>query len=346
MSQIDLSPAPTDLKFGVKEVPQIRQAGELRVWHDDSGHILQLLTVPDLNGRLVCLPQYRSNLAIGGEVPEDLKKRGVDNFCEAVVDDKTSAYFQKALTRLPVILAVQATFNMDVRPNLDEFPEAFPTPVIGIEGPPWSGKTFFLLTEALLNDDQLFGIRDFDPFGIESLSNCLADVQAIGRDNPDYFKKSMHRTVEAIQGVYTQKRKNGQILDTSQVTLAAKLNALLDEYRGGNHRYHYLLDLPGVGSKSAPPHIFQLLKFSLPTIDITEALKDDTDLAETIKPDVKIPLEKKFSHSVASAVAYFIHLRRKILNPNDQVEGYSLLNQALTKNYFRHATALKLTKRG
>jgi hypothetical protein len=346
MSQVDLSPASTDLKFVVKEVPQIRQTGELRVWRDECGHTLQLLTVPDLDGRLMCLPQYRSDLVVGGEVPQDLKKRGVDSFHEATINAETNAYFQKALTRLPVLLAVHATFNMDIRPDLDQFPNTFPTPIIGVEGPPWSGKTFFLLTEALLNDDQFFGVRDFDPFGIESLSNCLADVRVIGHNDPNYFKESMHRTVEAVQRVYTQKRKRGQIPDTSQVTLAGKLNTLLDEYRGGNRRYHYLLDLPGVGSHSAPPHIFQLLRFSLPTINLVEALKNDPDLAGTVLPGVKVPLEKKYPYvdPMVSPVAYFIHLRRQLINPMNQVSGDSLLNRALTENYLRHTAAIKLTE--
>jgi|GEM_PF-3851656 len=329
-------------KADVRETWRPHVAGEVRTIVGADGEQKQYLSLPDLDGQIIILPQYRSDIIVGGPVPQDLQDRGVSQFVAVEIDRKSKEYLLDALTRLPEVLATHATFNYDVRPNLAEFPVCFPSPILGIKGFPWGGKTLFLLASALIEDDSKNSFRDFDKFGIESFANCLPDLQKLSHKDPDYFNGSMHRTVTEILKVYEHKRANHKMLDTSGITLFFELSHLLDEYRGGNPRKQYILDLPGIDSQSAPPHIFQLLRFAIPTIDLLDAIKNDRSLVENLQPKARISIDKKYPYDkVESATAYFVLLRRKIFNPTNQ-DGDSLLNRALTLNYLRQTSAIRL----
>jgi hypothetical protein len=324
-----------------------RVAGEVHTWHGENGETFKVLSVPDLDGSIMCLPQHRDDIIVGQGVPRDLQDRGVESFSEVSLDEETSLYFRQALTKLSVPLAVHATFNMETRPNLDDFPDnRYPIPILGIEGSPWSGKTAALLSVALSNDDSIIGVRDFDMFGIESINNCYSELKLIIDQDPSYLKSPL-KIIKAIFDVYRRKRAAHEVPDTSGITLRQELSNLVEECRQPDnlHRY-YILDLPGVGSRSAPPHIFQLLRFALPTINLTQTLTSDPSLNPRIAAGEKVRYQHKFSDDRSEddvTAGYLLYLRGKIFNPGRKYDPSSLLNQALSEQYSRQLSTLRLT---
>lgn len=256
-------------------------------------------------------PKKRIILPImANEAGERLGKLGYKNRVVVEADMETQAYLTSALIRMPYLLAVQATFNMNPRPDLNDFPvyeSSIPPAIIGMDGPPRSGSTMFLLHLAAVEPPNVIGVRDFDNFSSLSVTNTLDLIkQKIGDKKDDL--KFMY---EMIMEVYKE-NLNKKFVADSDYTLSNCLSAMVEEFRGGRSvPKMYWLDLPGVDENTTNFDAFHLLRCSMPVVDVGEIMANDLELVN-IDP-VEVPFGDRYGTGEFAPHTFFYKLRSVIL---------------------------------
>lgn len=310
--------AVTRLKQSMFETAPIkREIGSGLILDAKNGVQVPIVTVPDLDLSPFCLPFAYLPLDSTSTVPQVLSQRGINSFLPMSWTESDMLYFAHSLIYLPLPLAVHATFNFSekTRPDLSIFKEnLFSAPLIGVTAPPGHGKTLLLSTLAMLESDSHLGIRDGDQFN----RRCLNNVLSLAKSSPDAgsVSKSPQDAIDFMTKVYNQANAFGAESLPPPPTLRQMFDSLLSDYVEGNPRIGYLLDLPGENpKKDVPKHIYQLLRFAIPTINLTTIRSKSRGLnvltlhalrEKIILPDSDFNHARQSDHNLRKNIADFL----------------------------------------
>ena len=303
---MDNEPHSKEIKnnFGVIEIREVSLG-------DNKIHIC---TVNDRDGSRVSLPIIRPDKLI--------QLGGLNQIILKDFSPEESNYFNQALERLPYLLAVHVTFNRDPRPNLEDFPLPVdhPTPVVGVDGPPHSGKTALLLALAVYDPDDDYGVRDFDPFSRQKFSGCLEKLKS--QVPSDINQAKPQDVMEKCAQIYVEANNTPFSEDNSQITLKSKLDQLLEEYKFPKDKVCYILDQPGIDENTKRYDAFHLLSAAVPPIDLSEPISKIMPLNKL----TTTPMSKR----LGTAGAYLLYLRSKVFpTRGSDSKQIDLLDQAL-----------------
>ncbi len=158
---------------------------------------------------------------------------GIDSFAETrEISETERARLFESLDRMPLLLAVDRTFNGPID-DIDEYPvcrDGTPVQIMGIIGPPQTGKTTFLIDlirEGPADPDNGFiRIFDLDDLSPQSLTKTLDWLSGMNKVK----ELGAIQLFDAIQSRFEQSssvEKNDRI----KPNLRDRLNALRQQYK-------------------------------------------------------------------------------------------------------------------
>jgi hypothetical protein len=233
----------------------VMKLGEWRVGPEKTVQMSVVRTI-DLDNQPVAIPYF-------GEVKGQA--------AEVQMADGDREYLVRALTLMSPLLAVEATYNMDPRPDLDRFAQPVvvdvdetevkrlvPPMIFGVTGLSGTGKTTALAMLAKMNEGMGVGVINLDPFSKQSLAEQVEYIE-----HPGVVELAR---AEAVAGVQAQVAADNMPKNMSGVTLRGILKDWVMQCQQGGYMF-MLADLPG--TVSTPRSVFDLLQYAVfPTRDL------------------------------------------------------------------------------